>query len=114
MDNVTTGLKLIIDERIIRQIEKHGFTGLHHAQNPQWYDKGQLLQAARVLSYDDDDLPLELGDIIYPENWDKDWFKKLLKKPHFKRVVIAGTFVAAELDRLVELEHLKKPSNGQN
>lgn len=96
-----TGVQLIADERQFKQIEKHGFTAEHHAINPQWYDKGQLLFAANALSLPDNDF----GRFAYmPEGWDGDWFLKLMLKSYKRRLAMAGAFIAAELDRLIYLK----------
>ena len=93
-----TGIQLIADERHEKQIKKHGFTGEHHAQHPEWYDKGQLLQAAvQLISRE----PIESDS--YPENWDKGWFADLLCRSYKERLVIAGALIASELDRIMAL-----------
>ena len=97
-----TGIELMADERQIKQIEKHGFTAEHHAKHPEWYDKGQLVFGATLLSLKDDD-PLR-KELLYPENWDKEWFLDLMMKPYMRRLIIAGSFLAAELDRCIYLE----------
>lgn len=88
-----TGIELIADERQ-HQINKHGFTGEHHANHPEWYDKGQLLQAAEQLISRH---PIERDS--YPENWDDDWFTDLLCRGYDERAIIAGALIASELDR---------------
>lgn len=100
-----TGIELIAGERQ-RQIDKYGFTGEHHANHPEWYDKGQLLYAASSL------IPFSINGYFgdrrlpkKPENWDADWWSKLLRKPHTERLIIAATFVAAELDRINSINH---------
>lgn len=95
MEKIKTGVELIAAERQ-KQIDKHNFTGEHHANHPEWYDQGQLLDAARVLSYEDTSVFLDWC----PENWGLDWFRKLLQKPHKERIVISGALIASELDRL--------------
>jgi len=91
------GCGLIAKERT-HQIEKHGFTGEHHANHPEWYDKGQLIEAASTLS-----MPVINGCAL-PINWDKDWFERLIKKSHKERLIISGALLAAEIDRIIELE----------
>lgn len=105
MEEMTIGVKLIATERQ-KQIDKHGFTAEHHAKHPEWYEQGQLKQASATMILFDvmpDDLFLEV-----PENWDKDWFYKLLTRSPFERLVIAGALIAAELDRLTELACYQK------
>lgn len=102
-----TGVESIAHERQYKQIEKHGFTGEHHADNPQWYDKGQLVHAANLLSYADDDVVRQHVEYFYPENWDKEWFTELMNRPNKERLIIAGALLASEIDRLNELEKRK-------
>lgn len=93
-----TGIQLIADERHENQIKKHGFTGEHHAQHPEWYDKGQLPYAAELLISMN-----PVADDQYPLNWDYTWFKDLLCRSYKERLVIAGALIASELDRLMSL-----------
>lgn len=93
-----TGLGLIANERYHKQILKHGFTGEHHATHPEWYSKGQLIEASMKLSY-------EVPNDEAPENWDKDWFSKLCVKTHIERLIISGALICGELDRLIWLEN---------
>lgn len=39
-----------------------------------------------------------------PQGWDKQVWIKLCRKPFVERVAIAGSFLAAEVDRLQEVE----------
>jgi hypothetical protein len=87
-----TGVQLITEERE-KQISKHGFTGEHHFNHPEWYNKGQLIEAAVKLS----------NVIAYnqtPENWDGQWFTNLCRRTHKERLIIAGALICAEIDRL--------------
>lgn len=93
-----TGIELFKDERN-HQIEKYGFTGEHHANHPEWYDQGQLTEAARYLS----DKFIHTN-LYFPKNWDKDWFFKLCARDYKERLIIAGALFAAEIDRIQELE----------
>jgi hypothetical protein len=87
-----SGIEQIQAERQ-RQIDKYGFTGEHHAQHPEWYDKGQLIEAARTLT-----MPKILS-VFVPINWDTEWFERLCKKPFQERIVVAAALLASELDR---------------
>jgi hypothetical protein len=87
-----SGIEQIQAERQ-RQIDKYGFTGEHHAQHPEWYDKGQLIEAARTLT-----MPKILS-VFVPINWDAEWFERLCKKPFQERIVVAAALLASELDR---------------
>jgi hypothetical protein len=99
-----TGIELIAIERQ-KQIDKHGFTGEHHALHPEWYEDGQLISAAHMLSdYDKD------GDVSYlyrdmpPFNWDKEWWQRMCDKPKLERIIISGALFAAEIDRRKAIE----------
>src|SRR5690606_7328148 len=95
------GIELIAQERQ-KQIDKHGFTGEHHAQHPKWYEGGQLLSAARHLS------SLYMVDIDWrPHNWDPEWYRRLCNKSFKGRIIIAAALIAAELDRFKALEELE-------
>jgi len=98
---MSSGIELIATERL-KQIDKHGFTGEHHAQHPEWYDKNQLIQAAVTLLLPEL-MPHDLVSDI-PENWDYSWFTNLMERPHEDRLVIAGALIATELDRINELK----------
>lgn len=88
-----TGIELMVIERNEKQIAKHGFTAEHHASHPEWYSKGQLIEAAMKLSF-------TIPNDETPDNWDKKWFTNLCERPYQKRLVIAGALIAAEIDRL--------------
>ncbi len=102
MENLTTGVGLIATERQ-KQIEKHGFTGQHHLNNPG-YSSNQLSKAAVTLLMPE--LIPNLAWTTVPENWDEEWFEKLLNREPKERLIIAGALIAAELDRLRALDSL--------
>src|SRR5690242_661331 len=77
------GVELIADERQ-HQIDKHGFTAEHHAKHPEWYDKGQLVEAANTLTM------IVIKSCMVPINWDIEWFKKLCEKPYQERLIISS------------------------
>jgi hypothetical protein len=91
-----TGIELITEERE-KQISKHGFTGEHHAQHAEWYDEGQLIEAAHKLSF-------AIAKDEVPKNWDLEWFQNLCNRPHKERLVIAGALIASEIDRMNEIQ----------
>jgi hypothetical protein len=96
-----TGIEAFAEERQ-KQIEKHGFTGEHHAKNPAWYDKNQLVDAAKYLSNQ------KISPIAYcPKNWDAAWFERLCRKPFKERLKISGALMAAEWDRQKSLGNFK-------
>ncbi|APZ82904.1 hypothetical protein [Flavobacterium phage FL-1] len=99
-----TGIELITEERQ-KQIDKHGFTAEHHAMHPEWYDKGQLIEAANTLSMK------EIKSCLVPFNWNIVWFEKLCKRSYEERLVIAAALVASELDRLMYL--IKNNTDGR-
>lgn len=92
-----TGIELISEERQ-KQIDKHGFTGEHHANNPQYYNQGQLTEAANTLTM------RVIRSCAVPYNWDKKWFRNLCKRSYEERLIIAGALMAAEIDRLQNLK----------
>lgn len=92
-----SGLDLIKEERE-KQITKHGFTGEHHANHPEWYNENQLIYAAATLSMK------EINSCLVPKNWDANWFINLIKRPYKERLFIAGALIASELDRLNQLD----------
>lgn len=93
-----TGIELITAERQ-KQIDKHGFTGKHHANHPEWYDNFQLQYAATTLLMHEFEEVVDTQDHL-PDGWDQDWFDKLNAKGRKERLIIAGALIAAELDRL--------------
>lgn len=101
MENKSVGVELIAKERQ-KQIDKHGFTAEHHVAHPEWYEEKQLPQAAVSMLLPD----LMPNDLIsdVPANWDSVWFNNLLERPSKERLIIAGALIAAELDRLDQLE----------
>lgn len=96
-----TGIELIAKERQ-KQIDKHGFTGEHHANHPEWYDQNQLIEAASFLS-----TPHVSPNTWYPLNWDYNWFYDLCNRNYEERLAIAGSLIAAEIDRLEYLKEIK-------
>jgi len=93
-----TGIEQIADERQ-KQIDKHGFTGKHHAEHPEWYDNYQLQFAATTLMMHEFEEQLDI-DALLPDGWDKEWFADLNNRSREKRLIIAGALIAAEIDRL--------------
>lgn len=100
MKEQITGVDLIFKERQ-KQIDKHGFTAEYQANHPEFYEDGQLLYAVRYMFNAD---ILGADNLSEPLNWDRDKFIKLCKKSRKERMIIAGALLAAELDRLMELE----------
>lgn len=103
MENLTIGVQLIAQERQ-KQIANYGFTGKHHAEHPEFYENGQLEYAAMALLSVDYKKEYALKDA--PFNWSDTWFKDLLERSVKDRLRIAAALLAAELDRLNEIEQL--------
>ncbi|QGZ15907.1 hypothetical protein [Elizabethkingia phage TCUEAP1] len=91
---MTKGIEAIAKERE-DQIIKYGFTGLAQAIRPAYYDRGQLLYAARMLSV----VTINSALVGPPALWNHDWWVKLCDKPYMERLAIAGALIAAEIDR---------------
>lgn len=88
-----TGSEQIAQERV-DQILKHGHTTVSDIQkNP---DK-QLVNASSAILF---------KSKLCPEGWDDDKWQKLIEKPYPERLVIAGAFIAAEIDRVNRLEEM--------
>jgi len=88
-----TGLDLIARERD-EQINKHGRTVIRDvAEN----SKGELLMAAIKLTGKVEGIP-------WPANWDKEICDKMDAKTPDEKLVIAGAFLSAELDRRIKLD----------
>ncbi len=88
-----TGTELITIERM-EQINLHGYS---ISEDIKTNDCKQLLHAAAEL------LNSEPKAIVKPYKWSFTKFKKLCLKPYKERLVIAGAFIAAEIDRLNHL-----------
>ena len=94
-----TGVELITAERE-KQISKHGFTGEHHFNHPEWYEENQLIYASQILLSKNIDPDRIKKYNLFPKNWDREWFQRLCDKPYEKRLVIAATLIVAEIDRI--------------
>jgi len=94
-----TGVQLITEERE-KQISKHGFTGEHHFNHPEWYDKKQLILASQILLTETIDSERIKKYFLFPKNWDAEWFQNLCDRPYKERIIIAGALIGAEIDRL--------------
>lgn len=93
--NPSFGAYLIAKERT-EQIEKHKRTiQMDVEQN----DSQELLWAAEALIKNDISK--------FSVYWDGDICAKMIKKSKMERLVIAGAFIAAEIDRLKEVEEQK-------
>ena len=88
---MTPAVWLIAIERQ-EQIEKHGYT----LEDDQNYTSGQLLLAARYCE--------TLDHTDWPVGWNLTRRDKIALKPYKERLIIAGAFIAAEIDRLNNLK----------
>lgn len=95
-----TGIELIAKERQ-NQIEKHGSTTKKDVRNNS---RGQLAHAAVILVGISTPVkiynPTDQGS---PEGWFGDLWESMVNKSYRDRVIIAGALLAAELDRLNEI-----------
>lgn len=106
---LSMGAKRMLDERT-KQIIKYNYTAKNQAENPYYYDQGQLKSAAiKLLSVSENNTP---DMILAPLHWDEDWFYKLLNEPYEERLVIAGALLAAEVDRICYINNQKVKNNG--
>lgn len=95
LKSMITGVGLIADERA-EQITKHGRTVELDKQNNIEF---QLIDAVNVLITPEENREyLESSDP--PVGWDTKVWKHILSKPYKERLVIAGAFIAAEIDRI--------------
>ena len=87
---IKTGIKLIAEERN-EQITKHGRSVM---QDCAYNKDGQLAEAAlRLIDGEPGQSP--------PDGWDEKIWDKMVRKPRFERLIIAGALLAAEVDRLI-------------
>ncbi len=92
------GLMSILNERI-EQLNKHGRT---IANDVIENGKNQLSFAGSVLCCPDP----EMMNFGHPIGWDLDWWTKTIKRPYRERLAIAGALIAAEIDRLNNIESI--------
>lgn len=91
-----TGIELIAIERQ-EQIEKHGYSIEKDAKNN---DDGQLIYAVCALT----EWGGEGNFGSFHKSWPDSICEKLIEKPLKDRLIIAGAFIAAELDRMQYIE----------
>ena len=91
-----TGIELITKERH-EQIYKHKITPefdfKHNSEEQLVLGAIDLLLVDEIMS--DDEIKY-----VTPKGWDADIFLKICSKPYKERLIIAGAFIAAEIDRL--------------
>ena len=94
-----TGVELIAQERQ-EQIEKHGHSV---ASDVKENAHNELLFGAIAL--------IHFNVKEMPGAWITNTINKMLSKPFKERLVVAGAFIAAEIDRLEELENQQTTKN---
>lgn len=92
-----SGIELFAIERA-RKIKKHGYDAQFIKDNPHYYSEKQLAIAAEML------LMAEHQDNVkrycYPTNWPIDEVDKMLSKSYLQRLIIAGSLIADETERI--------------
>ena len=83
-----TGIELIAKERQ-EQIEKHGFD----IKNDQDYPNNELIKAALFC--------IDSNVFEWPQFWGTQFRWKIEKNDRITRLTKAGSFIAAEIDRLI-------------
>lgn len=91
------GIVLIAQERN-EQIQKHGRSSEHDRRFNNHY---QLTQAVSLLVWVDEENYGNDIDACCPSDWDVEIWRKMMSKPYFERVKIAGALCVAELDRII-------------
>lgn len=90
-----TGIELIVQERK-EQIEKHGRTVQLDIERNNYR---KMLTVVQVLIEPQQHLQHDYILKQYmPLGWDKEIWMKMCKKPFVDRLVIAGAFIAAQID----------------
>jgi len=93
------GLTKVTQERL-EHIFKHGKDTIHDYREN---DKGQLVIAARMLSFGAggiDDGMEETAKSMCPEGWDEGLWAHMLSKSYEERITIAAALLVAEGDRI--------------
>ena len=96
-----TGIELIAKERK-EQLEKHGISVKNDAQfNSMMQFNGLCALPIATIGLIDDSFQ------HVPMHWDKKRLDKMRKKQYKERLIIAGAFIAAELDRIQFIDDQK-------
>lgn len=101
--NMKSGIELIAEERQ-EQISKHNRTiqsdvEINSEPNGPFQLPPLVIAATKCLG--------SIGGIPWPSHWDKSICEKIDGKTEIEKLVRAGAFIAAEIDRRIELEKLK-------
>lgn len=94
--NKKSGIELIAEERR-EQIEKHGKT---IESDIEFNKHSQLAYAAEKLCVPS----LDLYNYCEPQNWSEASWEKMCEKSYKDRLIIAGALIAAEIDRIQNLQ----------
>lgn len=98
-NDMKTGIELIAEERK-EQIEKHGRS---ISQDVEFNTNYELAWAASLLTTTPDqdiDVCSDLIILTRLKNWNKEILSRMVNKPYKERLIIAGAFIAAEIDRI--------------
>lgn len=91
-----TGIELIAIERQ-EQIEKHSYTIMRDvAYNSSPTGPFKMLPFKIVVG----NLMGIIGGVPYPENWSEEAIDKMRSKTELEKLITAGAFICAEIDRL--------------
>lgn len=102
-----SGVLQIADERR-EQLEKHGRTIELDFKNNRNFE---LTYAAQLLIKWPGIMPKGIFEkLAPPKGWDEKVFLHMMQKTYKDRLVIAGALLAAEIDRLQYVEHIKGPT----
>ena len=96
-----SGIELISEERR-EQIEKHGKTvefDVKQNKNSELSFAAALLCCPNPKDYSSAE-----NDYGCPEGWNKTQWVHMINKPYKERLIIVGSFAAAEIDRLNAFE----------
>lgn len=85
------GIELIAKERQ-EQIEKHGW----NIEKDKCYKSEELLKAALFC--------IDQKRFEFPWGWIEKFRTKIVRKNRVQQLIVAGAFIAAEIDRILELE----------
>lgn len=105
-----TGIELIAIERQ-EQIEKHGYTVMQDVANNS-LPTGPFKMLPFKIAVGN--LMGIIGGVPYPENWSEEAIEKMKAKTEIEKLVIAGAFIAAEIDRLTAIESPLKTNTDEN
>lgn len=93
-----SGIELIAEERQ-EQIVKHNRTIEKDVKEN--HSQQLSLGAEMLLAVEHEE---GIDPYSYPEGWDEEICNKMIAKPYKERLIIAGALIAAEIDRLNNLQ----------